>query len=337
MLKFQWNLRSICRWRQVERTCYFCIPAENTWNHHIEKSPSSESQVIMTSPGTPSGEEVTAPTQAHGRFVPSNFPVPSAMVCRGDVVTNWEFFRQQWEDYEVATGLNEQSAKVRLASLRSMMGKECLQIFMNLHLTPEQRGNVNSCLDAIEAYFKPQKNVVYERFLFNSCTQASDENFDAYLHKLRKLAATCKFGSLTDEMIRDRIVIGVKDIALKGRLLREHSLSLVKAVDLSRASEIAKEQLNKLEGGDRKTSEEVNFVKSKHTQRQKRSAASQPARSKTPNIRGEAKSPGRRCKFCGKNQKHNRKEECPAYGQECRSCHKKIILPLYATPGRNGE
>ena len=43
-------------------------------------------------------------------------------------------------------------------------------------------------------------------------------------------------------------------MSLRGRLLREHSLSLVKAVELSKASEIAKEQLHKLEKGERKTS-----------------------------------------------------------------------------------
>ena len=80
----------------------------------------------MTKPNGASGEEEAAQLEAHGRFVPPTFPVPSPMVCRGDVVGNWEFFRQQWEDYEVATGLSEQSPKVRLASLHSVMGKECL-------------------------------------------------------------------------------------------------------------------------------------------------------------------------------------------------------------------
>ena len=231
------------------------------------------------------------------------------MICRGDVVTNWGFFRQQFEDYEVATGLDEQTSKVRLASLRSVMGKECLQIFLNLHMMPEQREDVTACLDAIEAYFKPQKNVVYERFLFNSCTQESDESFDAFLHKIRKLAATCNFGSLTDEMIRDRIVIGVKDMGLKGRLLREHGLSLVKAIDLSKASEMAKEQLQRLGQGDRETSKEVNFVK--RTQRHKAKAKTKP------------KPPPQQCKYCGNKKTHKKKEDCPAYGQEFRSCHKK--------------
>ena len=35
-------------------------------------------------------------------------------------------------DYEVATGLDKKSQAVRLATLRSVMGKDCLQIFLNL-------------------------------------------------------------------------------------------------------------------------------------------------------------------------------------------------------------
>lgn len=35
----------------------------------------------------------------------SSFPVPSAMKVSGDRVTNWQFIRQQQEDYELGTGL----------------------------------------------------------------------------------------------------------------------------------------------------------------------------------------------------------------------------------------
>jgi len=58
----------------------------------------------------------TAATAVYS-YVPSNFLIPAPMVCKGNLVANWEFFRQQWEDYEVATGLDKQSSKIRLASL----------------------------------------------------------------------------------------------------------------------------------------------------------------------------------------------------------------------------
>ena len=69
---------------------------------------------------------VVSPNQAHGRqFVLSNFPVPAPMVCRGDVASNWEFFRQQWQwnsSDNTELQLVQQKTAVRLASLQSIMG-----------------------------------------------------------------------------------------------------------------------------------------------------------------------------------------------------------------------
>ena len=90
------------------------------------------------------------------------------MVCKENVVNHWEFFRQQWEDYEVATGLDKQDSKIRLASLRSAMRKDCLQIFLNLRISDQDRNNVQTYLNVLENYFKPQRNVVYEWFVFKS-------------------------------------------------------------------------------------------------------------------------------------------------------------------------
>ena len=54
-------------------------------------------------------------------------------------------------------------------------------------------------------YFKPKTNVVYERYRFNSSTQVSNEAADSFMDRLRKLASTCNFGALTDELISDRL------------------------------------------------------------------------------------------------------------------------------------
>ena len=116
----------------------------------------------------------------------SNFPIPSPMNVKGDPVNNWEFFRQQWTDYEVATGLDKQEQKIRLATFRSIMGKECLQIFLNLKLSDEERNDINECVKALESYFKPKRNVVYERYQFNLCTQNPEEPVDSYINRLRK-------------------------------------------------------------------------------------------------------------------------------------------------------
>ena len=67
--------------------------------------------------------------------------------------------------------LCQRQMSVRLPSLCSIMGKECLQILRNLSLTTEQQATVKGCLDGLEVHFKPQRNVVYERYVFNSCVQ----------------------------------------------------------------------------------------------------------------------------------------------------------------------
>ena len=240
------------------------------------------------------------------------------MKVSGDRINNWEFFRQQWEDYELATGLDKRPEAIRLATLRSVMGKDCLQIFLNLKLTEEEASSVNSSLAALAAYFKPKTSVVYERYLFNSSTQGPDEGIDEFVNRLRKQASSCKFGTLTVEMIRDRIVIGLQDRNTKLRLLKEEDLDLNKTVNICRASEIASRQLKSMKLGQ--TSEQVNTVGTQA----KRFNNKQPRKSNpTRNTRGKRKPKQTvtKCTRCGGPEKH-KLEECRAYGQTCLVCKK---------------
>ena len=210
-------------------------------------------------PPEESSEGQQAPTAPVLNFT-SNFPIPSPMKVSGDRVTNWEFIRQQWEDYEVGTGLEHCLEPVRLATLRSVMAKDCLEIFLNLELTPDERASVTDSLKALEAYFKPKTNVVYERFLFNSATQSSEEGIDEFVNRLRKMASSCKYGALTDEMIRDSIVIGVRNKATKLRLLKEEELDLNKALSIYRSNEAASKQVNSMKQEEIQTDEQVNAI-----------------------------------------------------------------------------
>ena len=247
----------------------------------------------------------------------SNFPVPTPMKCKGDKVANWEFFRQQWEDYEIATGLDQRDQKVRLATLRSVMGKDCLQVFNNLELSVEQKSSVKACLDALEAYFKPKRNVVYERYVFNSSSQQQEESTDEYVNRLRKYAASCNFGSLTDELIRDRLVLGIRDQATKLRLLKEEKLDLNKAVSMCRASEIASKQLKSMK---KESEEEIKFA------RGQKYSARKPKPRDEKNVKGRKTSHPKsqtkpKCGRCGKSPVH-KLEECEAKGSQCRKYKK---------------
>ena len=115
------------------------------------------------------------------QVIQHNFPLPNLMNCPGDVAGNWDSFRQQWSDYEIATGLDKRDESIRLATLRSAMGRECLQIFLNLNLSAEDKVKINKCLEAFENYFKPSRNAVYEQCVFNTCVQSSGEPVQSYV------------------------------------------------------------------------------------------------------------------------------------------------------------
>ena len=114
------------------------------------------------------------------------------------------------------------------------MGKDCFQIYENLPLSIQDRDDIGKIMDALDSHFLPKTNVIYERYIFNTADQMSNESFDDYLCRLRELAKTCDiyiFGDIMDEMIRDRIVLGTKDQSVRGRLLRESKLTLNAAVE----------------------------------------------------------------------------------------------------------
>ena len=80
-----------------------------------------------------------------------------------------------------------------------------------------------------------------------------NENIDQYLNRLRKLRSTCAYGSLCDELIRDRLVIRIKSHEVRRRLHRDKALTLHTALSIIRAAETASDRLKKI-GGEIETS-----------------------------------------------------------------------------------
>ena len=111
---------------------------------------------------------------------------------------------------------------------------------------------------AFREYCSPQKNVTYERHKFNIRNQTENESIDQYVTELRTLASTCEFENLKDGLIRDRVIFGIRNQALKERLLREASLTLKSAVDICRAAEFSREQVKSLTDSPHANIDELN-------------------------------------------------------------------------------
>ena len=271
------------------------------------------------------------------QVLPHNFPLPSTMNCCGDIAGNWEFFRQQWSDYEIATGLIHREEIIRLATLRSAMGRECLQIFLNLNLSEDDKKKIDRCLEALDNYFKPTRNVVYERYVFNTCVQDNEESVQSYVTRLTKLAASCEYGELTDDLIRNRRVIGLKNNGDQVRLLKEKSLDLKKAIQMCITSEVAAQQMKKIQSAEDKAEEVKKFDGRKNAPRRRRFKKAPEKQQKSDDKQTksgvEARS-GFTRKYCGRQQRHVKRTECPAFGKTCSKCEKRATSRPCVSQGR---
>ena len=161
------------------------------------------------------------------------------MNMKGNLADNWNFFNKSWNNYKVATGLDKKEKNVVLATLCTVLGKEANQIAENLRKLRDPT-EPDSLIGTLTNYFEPQKNTIFERYLFNTAIQEENESIDQYLNRLRKLATTCDYRALTNQLIRDRLVIGISDQAVRTKLRREKTLTLEGTIDMVRAAETSK-------------------------------------------------------------------------------------------------
>ena len=222
---------------------------------------------------------------------------PKSLSLSGNVSDNWRRFKQQFEIYLTASDKAEVDDDVKVALLLNFAGEEALEVFNTFTFaTPGDAKKLAVVFEKFNTYCNPRKNVVYERYNFWKCTQ-QEENIDSFVTILRQKIKACEYPSnITDDMIRDKLVFGIKDLTVKERLLREESLTLQKALDIARASEVSKMQIKEM---NEQSMHHVNAI----------------AKNK-----GNGPKSVTNCRYCGSS---HAPRACPAYGKECGFCHCK--------------
>ena len=126
-------------------------------------------------------------------------------------------------------------------------------------------------------------------------------------------------GDLKDSLIRDKIVIGIRDSKTQERLLRESDFSLDKALQICRTSEEVKLQTQEIQGASGGiASTKVNLANSKHKYRPQESSGHRPK--STTSRRKVTPACCRKNKCNGCRRLHNKdKSKCPTANQRCRN------------------
>ena len=100
-------------------------------------------------------------------------------------------------------------------------------------------------------HFEVQKNIIFERARFNKRNQLDSETADEYINVLYGLIETCDHSTLKDDMLRDRLVVGIRDTAVSEKLQLNAKLTLEGAIKEIRKREAVWEQSQQLQVVDR--------------------------------------------------------------------------------------
>ena len=231
----------------------------------------------------------------------------------------WKLWKQTWLDFVIVSKISTQGEAYQKALFLCTIGQSALEIFNAFQFTASEDPNkVDTIIAKFDEHFTGDVNETYERYKFNQRNQEAGENFDAYLTALRNMTDTCNFytcPTMKDSLIRDRIVLGIRNDNARKRLLQERKLDLKKCIDICRTSESVTTHMQVI---GRKL-EEVHWInKAKGPPKTSGRRSDRPEH--LPD-RSSSQSRKLKCKFCLKIHLM-KKELCPALGKRCSVCGK---------------
>ena len=145
--------------------------------------------------------------------IQSNLPVPSRLDTHGNIAQNWKKLETSKGFLRNCNSPQPAGKPSTDGNIFTCIGSDALEVYNTLPFESDNNKLVmiSKVLELIEKHCIGQTNVIYECYCFNNKNQETGESFDEYLMALKAPAKTCNFGTLKDELIRDRIVCGICD------------------------------------------------------------------------------------------------------------------------------
>ncbi|XP_041350871.1 uncharacterized protein K02A2.6-like [Gigantopelta aegis] len=235
---------------------------------------------------------------------------------------DWSKWIRRFERFRLASGLAEEEPERQVNTLVYLMGDEADDIMIGFGLTNDEKKDYTTVKGRFDTHFVARRKPIFEHVKFNKRSQQQGENVESFITALYVLVEHCDYGQLRDQMIRDRIVVGVKDDALSLKMQLDDTLTLKKATDMSRQSESVKREQAQLRSGY----EEDTSVSTLHTKRNQPDRQHAPYRhsgTQHQTVRKTQRSTSGSCSSCGKDPAHTwNKGVCLAKNSLCSYCEK---------------
>ena len=128
---------------------------------------------------------------------------------------DWPRWKRRFQQFRVASGLTADDAEKQISTLLYCLGEQAEAVLSSTNATEEELKDYDAVVKKFDEFFKVRKNTIFERARFNRRNQHEGGSAEHYIMALYDLTANCEYGAMEPEMIRDRLVVGIRDSTLR--------------------------------------------------------------------------------------------------------------------------
>jgi hypothetical protein len=161
-----------------------------------------------------------------------------------EVFLNWE---ERLQMFFLANDIADPGKQK--AVLLTVCGPELYQLVRSLTYPGKPTDHTYADLIVlVTTHLNPKPNIIVERYKFNMRVRKSGESVSAFVGELWSLSRNCEYNESVNDMIRDRLVVGINDIGIQKKLLGEGTLTLKKAMSIAVGMETASREAATMSG-----------------------------------------------------------------------------------------
>lgn len=235
---------------------------------------------------------------------PRSQEMKSVFMFQGKPPEKFSFVDSEWvswfrifERYRSVSKLASESDETQVNTLILSMGPKAETIIDSFNMSDDDLKVYSVVVERFSKYFSKKTNIIYERAKFNNRYQNDNESVSDFITSLFELSKSCNYSILREELVRDRIVVGIKDKKLSLSLQLDSKLTLESVINKVKQSESVQAQQPFIRQNASLNDEFSTMVVSKQSK-------------------------GGHCYRCGSAKSHNWKE-CQAKEAICFKCKNK--------------
>jgi hypothetical protein len=224
----------------------------------------------------------------------------------------WKIFKEQFAIYKVVKGIDAMTTEdEKICHMLVVMGSDAVPVYNQFvfdQSVAAKKKTLANVIKFFDEYFEPVKNVIYERLVFNQMVQDSSESIHAFVVRLQTQSENCEYGVMKPELVRDRIVVGVRDSELRKYLIDTENLTLELCIQKAKQFISHQSQAEKMGENKASNKEESNNIDTLSTDKRRQWQQKNDLELKS------------QCQKCGKWRHFGGK--CPAENSKCNKCKK---------------